>query len=243
MSKILVEAKEVVIPGEILAEGMDYLPGKGAFREENKVIASRVGLVYVNGSIINIVPLSGRYIPKKDDTVIGYVRDMTYSSWFVNVGYAYDASLSLKDASSSYIERGASLSDFFAIGDAILTKITNVTKDNNIDLSMVGPGLRKLKGGKIIEITPAKVPRLVGKQGSMISMIKDKTGCSIFAGQNGRVWIKGQSTDAERIATEAVLLVEEKAHIRGLTDYMKKYLEDKCKDLKVVKKVSKEIKK
>ena len=118
-----------------------------------------------------------------------------------------------------------------------------MTKDNNIDLSMVGPGLRKLKGGKIIEITPAKVPRLVGKQGSMISMMKDKTGCSIFAGQNGRVWIKGQSTDAERIATEAVLLVEEKAHIRGLTDYMKKYLEDKCKDLKVVKKVSKEIKK
>ena len=129
MSKLLVEAKAVVIPGEILAEGMDHLPGKGAFREGEKVIASRVGLVYVNGSIINIVPLSGRYIPKKDDTVIGYVRDMTYSSWFINIGYAYDASLSLKDASSSYIERGASLSDFYAVSDAILTRITNVTKD------------------------------------------------------------------------------------------------------------------
>ncbi|MBL7051876.1 MAG: RNA-binding protein [Nanoarchaeota archaeon] len=238
MSKLLVEAKAVVIPGEILAEGMDHLPGKGAFREGEKVIASRVGLVYVNGSIINIVPLSGRYIPKKDDTVIGYVRDMTYSSWFINIGYAYDASLSLKDASSSYIERGASLSDFFAVADAILTRITNVTKDNNIDLTMVGPGLRKLKGGKIIEITPAKVPRLVGKQGSMISMIKDMTGCSVFAGQNGRIWIKGKTPEAEKIATDAVFLVEEKAHIRGLTDHMKGFLEEKCKSLKVEKKVS-----
>ena len=37
MSKLLFEKKQVVVPGDIIAEGMDYLPGKGAFREGDKV--------------------------------------------------------------------------------------------------------------------------------------------------------------------------------------------------------------
>ena len=225
-SKLLVEMKEIVVPGDTLAEGMDFLPGKGTFREGEKVISSKIGLVNTNGSIISIIPITGRYLPKEGDTVVGYVRDMTYSSWFIDIGYPYDASLNLKNASSEYIERGTALSDFFAIGDIILTKITNFTKEGNIDLTMVGPGLRKLKGGKVIDITPSKVPRIVGKQGSMISMIKDMTGCSVFAGQNGRIWIRGQSAEADLLATRAIELIAEKAHTRGLTDRVKAFLEE-----------------
>jgi len=236
MSKLLVEAKKVVIPGDTLAEGMDYLPGKGTFRESEKVFASRIGLVYINGSIISIIPLSGRYVPKKDDTIIGYVKDMTYSNWFIDIGYAYDGSLSLKDASSDYIERGAALSDYFGVKDIIITRIKNVTKELNIDLTMVGPGLRKVRDGKIIEITPSKIPRVVGKQGSMISLIKELTGCSVFAGQNGRVWIKGPSPQAERLATDALMLIEKKSHVSGLTSKIKEFLEENSKGLKIPEK-------
>jgi exosome complex component RRP4 len=232
MSKLLFENKKVVIPGDILAEGMDYLPGKGAFREEENVIASRLGIVNVQGSIINIIPLSGRYKAKKNDTVIGYVKDMSYSSWFIDIGCAYEASLSMKEASSEYIERGASLSDYYAVKEIILTNITNVTAEGNTDLTMKGPGLKKLKGGKVIEVVPAKIPRIVGKQGSMISMIKDKTGCTVFAGQNGRVWIKGPSHQAESLATNAVRLIEKMAHTRGLTERVKAFLEEKAKEIK-----------
>jgi exosome complex component RRP4 len=232
MSQILVKNRQVVIPGEILADGMEFLPGKGAFREDDKLISSRLGLVNLNGSIVTIIPLAGTYIPQEGDTVIGYVKDMTYNTWFIDVGYANDGSLGLKDASSEYIERGASLSDFFAIDDIVITKITNVTKSKSIDLTMVGPGLRKVKGGKIIEVTPAKVPRIVGKQGSMISLIKELTGCSVFAGQNGRVWINGPSTEAEILATKAINLIDEKSHVKGLTERVKKFLEDSAKELK-----------
>ena len=236
MSKVLVENKQIVIPGEVLAEGMDFLPGKGSFREQDKVIASRVGLANVKGSIISIIPLSGSYLPRRDDTVIGFVRDMTYSTWFIDIGYAYDASLGLKDASSDFIERGASLSDYFAIGDVILTKIRNVTNGNNADLTMVGPGLRKLKGGRLVNVTPSKVPRIVGKQGSMITMIKELTGCNLFAGQNGRVWIKGPNPQAELLATKAIMLINEKSHIRGLTEKVKQFLESNLQTAKENKK-------
>ena len=89
---------------------------------------------------------------------------------------------------------------------------------------MKGPGLRKLNGGRILEITSSKVPRVVGKQGSMISLIKDKTGCSIFAGQNGRIWIHGSSPEAEKVASNAILLINEKAHTSGLTERVGAFL-------------------
>src|SRR3989339_897965 len=194
MSKLVIEERQVVIPGDTLAEGMDFLPGKGAFREGDNIISSRLGITNVSGRI-------------------------------VNVNCAYEASLSMKEATADFIERGSSLSDYFGIGEIILTSISNVTKEGNIDLTMKAPGLRKLHGGKIIEITPSKIPRVVGKQGSMISLIKDKTGCSIFAGQNGRIWIRGANPEAEKLATEAIQLINDKAHTSGLTERVGAFLE------------------
>ena len=225
MSKLVVEEKQIVVPGEILAEGMDFLPGKGTFREGENIIASRLGLVNASGRVVQIVPLAGKYLPKRDDTIIGVVKDMSYSSWFVDVGYPYEGSLSMKDATAEFIERGASLSDYFAVGDVIITKVANVTKEGNIDLTMKAPGLRKLNGGRVIEITPFKIPRVVGKQGSMIGLIKDKTGCTLFAGQNGRIWIRGSSPEAEKLATDAIYLIAEKAHTSGLTERVGEFLE------------------
>jgi len=231
MSQLLLQEKNLAIPGDVLAEGMDFLPGKGAFREKERIICSRVGLLSINGRILNVIPLNGPYVPRRDDVVVGIIRDMSYSSWFVDVGYAYEASLSLKDATADFIERGSSLSDYFAIGDVVLTKISNVTKEGNVDLTMKAPGLRKLAGGKIIEIPSAKVPRVVGKQGSMISLIKEKTGCSIFAGQNGRIWIRGPSTEAEKLATDALLLIHQKAHTSGLTEKVAALLEKQALEI------------
>lgn len=224
MGKLLVKEKDIVVPGEELAEGMDFLPMGGAFRESDKIIASQVGLSVVNGRIIKVIPFSGCYIPKRDDIVIGRITDVGYSNWFVDVGYAYEASLSVKDATSDFVERGGDITKYFDLGDYIVTKITNVTKAKAIDITMKGPGLRKLVGGILINIPPPKVPRVVGKQGSMINMIKNMTGCQVIAGQNGRVWISGESVEKERVAVEAVRIIDRDAHMAGLTDKIKDFL-------------------
>jgi exosome complex component RRP4 len=97
-----------------------------------------------------------------------------------------------------------------------------------VDLSARGPGLKKLQGGRIINVNPNKVPRIIGKQGSMVSMIKDATGCRIVVGQNGVVWIDGLP-EGELIAVEAIAMIEEKSHLTGLTDKVKAFLEKKTK--------------
>jgi len=65
----------------------------------------------------------------------------------------------------------------------------------------------------------------------MISMIKEKTGCSIFAGQNGRIWIKSENPAMDKIATDAILLIQEKSHVSGLTDLIKEFLEKNVKEI------------
>lgn len=218
---ILKNEKELVVPGETLAEGLDCLPGYGAFREGDKILAKNVGIISIRERNVGVVALSGRYMPKAGDKIIGEVLDVQMSTWFLDINSPYQASLSIGEASEEYIERGADLSRFFDVGDVLYAKVISVSKHKNIQLTMKDVMCKKLRGGKIVSITPSKVPRLIGKAGSMISMIKEKTGCNIVIGQNGRVWIKGENED---LATQAVLMVNEKSHLDGLTGKVTEFL-------------------
>lgn len=224
MGEIKVKEKDVVVPGEVLADGMDYIPGTGTYREKDNVYASRVGLINIEGKVLKITPLSGTYIPKRDDVIIGKVIDVLMSGWRIDTASGYSAMLTLKDGSTDFISKSADLTRYFALGDVIMTRIVNVTSQMLIDVSMKGPGLRKLKGGRIVKINCNKVPRVIGKQGSMVSMIKQATDCRILVGQNGLIWIDGKPQD-EAIAYEAIKFIEENSHISGLTEKMKERLE------------------
>jgi len=225
MSNLLVDEKEIVVPGELVAEGMDYVPAVGTFREGDKIISSVLGLVNLSGRLIKVIPLSGRYIPKSGDVVIGKVADIGFSGWRVDIGWAFEANLSMKEASSDFIDKKTDLTQYYTYGDVVAAQITYIFGSKIIDLTMKGPGLRKLKGGRIIQITPSKVPRVIGKQGSMISMIKDKTGCRIIVGQNGLVWIQGEDSNQVILAVDTIYKIEDEAHLSGLTERIKEFLE------------------
>lgn len=216
--------KEIVVPGEEITSGIDYVPSTGTYREGDKIIASQLGMLNVSGRVIKLIPLSGRYMPKAGDVVIGKISNMSFSNWFIDIGYAYEAALSLKDATSEFIDRGADLSKYFDFGEIIAVKVTNVTASNAIDLSMKGPGLKKLKGGRIIHVTPSKVPRIIGKQASMVNMIKEKTGCRIVVGQNGWIWLESEDPEKEYIAENIIEYINQNAHKNGLTDEVAKML-------------------
>lgn len=227
MGNLLVKDKEIVVPGQILAEGMDYLPAGGAFREGDNLIALQVGVINIDGRLIKLIPLTGKYVPKRGDTVIGRITDVTFSGWMVNIGYANDGMLSLKEATNDFVQRGEDITRYFDIGDYIVAKIMNVTKSKAIDLSVKGPGLRKVSGGLLINVTSVKVPRIIGKQGSMITLIKEKTDCRITVGQNGVVWVEGADPEKEKLAIEAIRMINSESHESGLTDKVKEFLEGK----------------
>ena len=191
MSEITVKEKAIVVPGETLAQGIDFLPGEHTYREGEKIYAKALGMVNVAGRVIRITPLAGPYIPKIGDKIIGKVTDITMSAWRINTGTAYSALLNVRDASSRFIKREENLSNILAIGDSVLVNITNVTSQFLIDVTMREPGLHKLAGGRIISIDPLKVPRVIGKKGSMVTLIREKTKVDISVAQNGFIWLKG----------------------------------------------------
>lgn len=224
MGKLLLKEKSIIVPGEEIASGMDYLPGFGTYRDQDKIIANRLGLLNIEGRAVKITPLSGQYIPKRGDTIIAKVEDVSLFGWRLDTNSAYPAVLPVKDATSDFISRGADLTSYYNFGDYLITKITNVTSQKLIDITMKGPGLRKLDEGRIIKVNAHKVPRIIGKQGSMITMIKQYTDCRIIVGQNGIIWIQGQP-EGELLVVKTIKEIEEKSHIPGLTDWIKKFLE------------------
>ena len=227
MADLIVKDKEVVVPGQVLAKGMEYLPANGTYREGNEIKALQIGMVTLSGRLIKLIPLKGVYIPKVNDVVIGRIIDVGINNWLVDIGFSNLAGLSLRDATSQYIVRGADLSNYYKFDDYIIAKVTKVTKDKLIDLTTKGRGLRKLDEGIIIKVTPVKVPRIIGKGGSMISMIKEKTNCKIMVGQNGVIWLCGQEPEKEKLAIDAIYFIEKNAHVEGLTDIVKDFLEGK----------------
>lgn len=229
MSKIMVNEKDISVPGETLAIGMDVLPGSGTYRDGEKIVANRLGLAAIEGRTIKLIPLSGRYSPKTGDTIICKVIDVGFNGWRLDTNSAYSAMLSMKDATSEFIQRGANLTQYYDLGDYIVCKIVNVTSQKLIDVTMKGPGLRKLKGGRIIEVDSNKVPRIIGKQGSMVVMIKDATKCNIVVGQNGLIWIDGEPMN-ELLAIQTIRKIGKESHTSGLTDKIKEYLENNIKN-------------
>ena len=108
------------------------------------------------------------------------------------------------------------------IGDMIIAKIIGINK-RGVDLSIKSKGLGKIDDGLIIKINPNKVPRVIGKEGSMINLIKNKTKTNITVGQNGYIWIKGD-LDGENKAEKAIKMVSDEAITEGLTEKIEKFL-------------------
>ena len=223
---LAVQEREIVVPGETLASGMDQLPGAGTYREKENIYASRLGIVYLDGRAVKVIPLSGVYVPKLGDTIVCKVIDITLNGWRLDTNSAYSAMLTLKDATSDYISRGADLTQYYALNDYVVCKVVNVTSQMLVDVSMREPGLKKLVGGRVVKVNTNKVPRIIGKKGSMVSMIKQATGCRIVVGQNGLVWLSGDM-DNEFRALDAIRLIEQNSHHAGLTGTIKSFLEEK----------------
>jgi len=228
-SQLMVEERKIVVPGELLAKGIDFLPGHGSYKEDGEIRSKIMGLAKIKEHLISVVPLSGAYIPLTGDGVIGIVENVQISSWLININSPYIGFLPLSEGTEEFVDlQRSDITDYFDVGDVIYARVNRVTKRKDTQLTMKDRMCRKLHGGNMLRITPAKVPRLIGRSGSMIEMIKKKTECHIIVGQNGYVWIKGEK---ESLAAEAVLTVEKESHIEGLTDRIEKMLDERSKEV------------
>lgn len=220
---VVAEPKQVVSPGELLAEG-EHLLGDNAYKLGNQIFSACIGILEVDGNRVFVVPLKGGYIPRVGDLVVGRIVDVGLNGWPVDIRAPYEAMLPASETPGPRGPRRRDLSTTYDVGDTILAEVIAFDRTRDPLLTVKGPGLGKIGTGRVVEISAAKIPRLIGRKGSMISMLKRETNTQITVGQNGLVLVWGKSQDAERLAVEAIYMVEREAHTRGLTDRIKEMI-------------------
>ncbi len=211
--------RKVVVPGDLLSEDAKK-SGDGTYVKDGRVYSLLYGLANYRDKI-NVIPLAGKYIPAPGDNVVGVVKDITFSNWIVDINSPYDGLLHI----SEFPKRidAEEMSKYLRIGSSIMTKVKDVDPTMKVELTLNDRKLGKITTGQVIEISHTRVPRLIGKGGSMIGMLKKEVNCNIFVGQNGRIWINGGADDMD-LALRTIHLIEKEAHTNGLTDRIVAFL-------------------
>jgi exosome complex component RRP4 len=235
-------SREVVVPGEVLTEDTkNFLPGRGTIynSDRTKIISLNIGLKQINKNYVNVIPLRGFYTPKPGDKVIALVVDKNPVKYKCDINAKDFATLKPKNTikkdrsrsfrgggrgrGSSYGQENTSTKKY-EIGDVLIVKILSADRINKPELTTVGKYLGVRNNGIVISIDPPKIPRVIGRSGSMIKMLKNLTKCNIFVTQNGRIWLKGEDIAHERLLIESIQKIENEAHTVGLTDRIQEYI-------------------
>lgn len=215
--------RRYVIPGEVVARG-NVRADLNVVRVGDKIVATRVGMAEVGHDTARVVALSGPYIPRIDDLVVGKIIDYSAFAWEADINSCFFGILPAASVfGRDYSPAKDSLTDKLKVGDMIAARVIAFDRTRDPLLSISGPGLGRIPRGQVVKISPAKVPRLIGKKGSMIKSIEAGTHCRMLIGQNGIVIIVG-STDESLNAAKAVNLVEQEAHSADLTEKVQKLL-------------------
>jgi exosome complex component RRP4 len=216
--------RRYVIPGDKIIEG-NYKPLMNVVKSGNYLVSTRVGIAEAGKDGVKVIPLSGVYIPRVNDLVIGKIIDRSSLSWDVDINACFFAHLPAQDVfgrdfSPARDDMGRQLS----IGDLIIARIVSFDRTRDPMLTVQDKDLGKIPYGEFIKISPTRVPRLIGKRGSMIQTIEQATQTRVIIGQNGIVVVTGRDPDGLSLAAKAIRLVEEESHTTNLTQRVKALL-------------------
>jgi len=215
---------QFVLPGDVIVTG-DYRPEQNVILDGNRLMSTAVGFSEIEDNSVTVAPLTGLYTPKTDDLVIGKIVSHNALSWEVDINSYYSGILTAFDIfGKDYSASRDDLSLKLNTCDVILARIANIGSRDPL-LTIIGENLGKIDAGELVKISPAKIPRLLGKHKSMIQTIEASTNATITVGQNGLIVVSCDETNGLLKALTAIRMVDEQAHLVYLTDKVKKMLE------------------
>ena len=217
--------RKYVVPGDYIADG-NVKPVLNVVKINDKIYATRIGIAEVGRDGAKVIPLSGVYMPRAGDLVIGKVIDHSAMAWELDINSCFSGHLPAQDVfGKDYSPSQDDLTKMFRTGDLIACKIANFDRSRDPLITASDKDLGKISKGEVVRVSPTRVPRLIGKRGSMIQTIEQSTHCKIIIGQNGIVVVSGPSTDGILLAVKAIKMVEEEAHTANLTQRVKDMLQ------------------
>jgi exosome complex component RRP4 len=219
--------RKYVIPGDVVTVG-PYRPEQNVILEGNKIVSTTVGISEIYDDSVKVIPLTGKYIPKINDLVIGKVISHSSLSWELDINSCYVGFLPAQDVfGRDFSAHADDLSSKLKTGDLVAARIANFDRTRDPLVTISDRDLGKIDAGDLVKISSSKVPRLIGKRGTMIQTIEMATNAAITIGQNGWVVVSCENPEGLLKAKKAIQMVDEQAHVANLTDQVKEMLESK----------------
>jgi exosome complex component RRP4 len=213
--------RRYVIPGDKIADG-NFRPLMNVIKADNSLIATRIGIAETGRDGVKVIPLSGVYMPRINDLVIGKITDHSSLSWEVDINSCFSAHLPAQDVfGRDFSPARDDMGAHFALGDMITARIVAFDRTRDPMLTVQDRDLGKIPHGQLLKISATRVPRLIGKRGSMIQMIEQATQTRVLIGQNGIVVVTGRNPEGIKLAIDAIRVVEEEEHTANLTQRIK----------------------
>jgi len=219
--------RKYVIPGEVITTG-PYRPDQNVTLIGKNIVSTAIGISEIYDDSVKVIPLAGKYMPKINDMVIGKITSHSSLSWELDINSCYVGFLPAQDVfGRDFSAHSDELTSKLKKGDLVAARIANFDRTRDPLITISDRDLGKIESGELIEISSSKIPRLIGKRGSMIQTIEAATNASITIGQNGWVVVSCENPDGLLKALKAIRMVEEQAHVANLTDKVKEMLESK----------------
>ena len=209
-------AKIVVVPGEVVTEERKKL-GQHVYLHQGRIYSDCLGMARIDGDSASVVPLEGKYVAQAGDLVVGVLISEKFAGYITDINYFYPAFVSKKE-----------LPENLKPGTIVSAKVAHVNEMNELELEQS----RVFYGGDLISVSPVKIPRVIGRNGSMLEVLKRGTGCSMLVGRNGRIWLKGSNVG---LAIKAVEIIEREAHLDNLTDRVTSFLREEGRKAEAAK--------
>ena len=199
--------KRHVLPGDFITTSPLRLQDNVVL-DGKRIISTTIGLSDVSTDNVRVISLTGIYIPKIDDLIIGKIESIFGNSWFADINSCYKGMLLGQDVfgRGSY-PTTSEMKDRLDKGDIIYARIANSDRQREPLISIADQNLGKIDSGELVKISPTKIPRLIGKHGSMIQTIEASTNISITVGQNGLIIFKYDNSTGLKNAIASIKMI------------------------------------
>ena len=199
--------KRIVIPGELITDQRKKV-GENVYIHENQIHSSVLGLLNETDDFVSIVPLNGPYIPQENDPVVCVVRNVTANGYIIDVNSHSDCFFP-----KSMITRE------LKIGQMLFARVKGV---DGVEVSELD-NINILPDGLIYPVSSVKIPRIIGKNDSMLNILKKYTSSNILVGRNGWIWYVSKNGI---LLEKALSLIVDNSQKSNLTNTIEEYLKN-----------------
>ncbi|BCS90730.1 MAG: exosome complex component Rrp4 [Candidatus Micrarchaeota archaeon] len=192
--------REIVLPGDIVI--VDEVNRDILYKDRDNLYATVISLY--DPATKTIVPLEQIWKPRVEEKVVGIVQELSRKGYIIWLHPLYKGVLRINKELKT--------------GDAVYAEIKAIN-GGVIDLKLI----RELSNYSIIKIKSTRIPRVIGKNSSMINQIKELSKSDIVVGMNGVIAVRGPNTEK---VFSVLRLIEKEAHKTGLTEKVSKMLNE-----------------